>query len=234
MNADNIIHYSFPRHMAVPMLAARRDLMRETAEAAGINFIEVSSPDPMEEGGMPASQLFISQDVPRQIAEHGPETVFFSTNCGQQIPLLQQVIEGGAMFAQPCCPSPFHAFPTALGLVAEGGGDAEAMRLFSPQEIIDLTRQAVADAGLTGRLSNWSMPASMIWTTIGFMYAVEWLNGNAPQEIGVIDNDLIHNLVGEYTYFLLGERHYFSFSALEIDGVSYDRFLVGVGEFLVY
>ena len=32
---------------------------------------------------------------------------------------------------------------------------------------------------MQGRLSNWALPGSMAYTTVGFMYAVEWLNGNA-------------------------------------------------------
>ena len=231
MGAKTIAHYSFPRHMAIPPLSVRRDRIAAAAETAGIKFVDLSSPDPMEEGGMAASQLFISQDVPRQVADLGVDTAFFSTNCGQQIPLLNGVLETGAMYVQPCCPSPFHAFPTALGLAAD---QSEALINFTPQEIIAATSEAVRAAGMSGRLSNYAMPASMVWTTVGFMYAVEWLNGNAPQEVGKVDIDLLNTLVGDYSYFLFGERKYFALSEQEIDGVVYPLIIVGLAPYIVY
>ena len=231
MGAEVIAHYSFPRHMAVAALATRRDNMAAAAEAAGIRFVDLPSPDPMEEGGMAASQLFISQDVGRQIAELGPNTVFFSTNCGQQIPLLNEVLAHGAMYVQPCCPSPFHAFPAALGLAA---GDAEAMEQFSVAEIIEVTREAVAEAGLTGRLSNWGVPASMANTEVGFMYAVEWLNNRVTREVGVIDVDVLTRLFADYIETMTGERLYPEFSPLQIGDDSFSVFQVFLMPYLVY
>ena len=231
MGADTIAHYSFPRHMAIPMLAARRDGMRHYAEAAGLRFVELPSPDPMEEGGMAASQLFISQDVGRQVEELGENTVFFSTNCGQQIPLLQQVIEYGALYVQPCCPSPFHAFPQALGLAAEG---EEAAGLFSVAEIVDLTREAAASAGMAGRLSNWGLPGSMAYTTVGFMYAVEWLNGRVTREIGEVDEAVLMRLFGDYAEELLGERVYPILTQLQIGDSVFSTMYVIIMPYIMY
>jgi len=231
MGAEVIAHYSFPRHMAVAALATRRDNMAAAAEAAGIRFVDLPSPDPMEEGGMAASQLFISQDVGRQVAELGQNTVFFSTNCGQQIPLLNEVLAHGAMYVQPCCPSPFHAFPAALGLAA---GDAEAMELFSVAEIIEVTREAVAEAGLSGRLSNWGVPASMANTEVGFMYAVEWLNNRVTREVGVIEVDVLTRLFADYIETMTGERLYPEFSPLQIGDDSFSIFQVFLMPYLVY
>ena len=232
MGAETIVHYSFPRHMAVPHLAARRDRIREAAEAAGIAFHDLPTPDPMEEGGMGASQLFVSQDVPRQIEEFGQNTAFFSTNCGQQIPLLTQVLAYGAIYVQPCCPSPFHAFPTALGLAAD---QSEALDAFSPAEIIEATRVEVAAAGMTGRLSNWALPASMLWTEVGFYYIVEWLNDRAPGGGGApIDMSIIHRLVGDYAYRIYGERMYMDLSPMTIDGVEFPLIVVGLSPYITY
>ena len=231
MGAETIAHYSFPRHMAIPMLAARRDNMAAAAEAAGLNFVDLPSPDPMEEGGMAASQLFISQDVGRQVEELGENTVFFSTNCGQQIPLLQQVLAYGAMYVQPCCPSPFHAFPQALGLAAEG---EQAVGLYSIAEIISLTRDAVVDADMSGRLSNWALPGSMAYTTVGFMYAVEWLNGRVTQEIGQVDEAVLLSLLGDYAEEMLGERMYPILSQLHIGDDVFSTMYVILMPYIVY
>jgi len=231
MGAETIAHYSFPRHMAIPQLAARRDNMAAAAAEAGLRFVELPSPDPMEEGGMAASQLFISQDVGRQVEELGVNTVFFSTNCGQQVPLLQQVLAHGALYVQPCDPSPFHAFPQALGLAAEG---QEAVGLFSMSEIIDLTREAIIDAEMQGRLSNWALPASMANTTVGFMYAVEWLNGRVPQEAGYVDNTVLLRLFGDYAEEMLGERMYPELSQLQIGADTFSTMYVILMPYLVY
>ena len=231
MGAEAIAHYSFPRHMAIPMLATRRDNMEYFATAAGLRFYDLPSPDPMEEGGMAASQLFISQDVGRQVAELGENTVFFSTNCGQQIPLLQQVLAYGAMYVQPCCPSPFHAFPQALGLAAEG---QEAAGLFTVAEIIELTREAVAEAGMAGRLSNWALPGSMAYTTVGFMYAVEWLNGNVSREIGYVDEAVLLSLFGDYAEEVFGERVYPILSQLQIGDDVFTTMYVILMPYVVY
>ena len=231
MGAETIAHYSFPRHMAIPMLATRRDNMAAAAEEVGIRFVDLPSPDPMEEGGMAASQLFISQDVGRQVEELGTNTVFFSTNCGQQIPLLQQVLAYGAMYVQPCCPSPFHAFPQALGLAAAG---EEAVGLFSIGEIVDLTRDAIIEAGMQGRLSNWALPGAMAYTTVGFMYAVEWLNGDVSQEVGHVDTAVLLSLFGDYAEEVLGERMYPTLSQLQIGPDTFSTMYVILMPYLVY
>jgi len=231
MGAEVIAHYSFPRHMAVPSLAVRRDNMAAAAEAAGIRFVDLPAPDPLEDGGMPATQLFISQDVGRQVAELGENTVFFATNCGMQIPLLQQVLAYGAMYVQPCCPSPFHAFPQALGLAAN---QSEAMDTFSFAEMIDLTSAAVAEAGLTGRLSNWRVPASMANTEVGFMYAVEWLNGRVSRELGVVEVDVLTRLFGDYVERLTGERMYVEFTPLQIGADSFSTIQVFKMPYMMY
>ena len=231
MGAETIAHYSFPRHMSIPMLVARRDGIRAYAEAAGIRFVDLPSPDPMEEGGMAASQLFISQDVGRQVAELGPNTVFFSTNCGQQIPLLQQVLAYGAMYVQPCCPSPFHAFPQALGLAAT---QSEAVGAFSVAEIIELTREAVAEAGMTNRLSNWGLPGSMAYTTVGFMYAVEWLNGRVSRELGYVDEAVLLRLFADYAEEVIGERLYPVLTQLQIGADVFSTMYVIIMPYIVY
>ena len=231
MGAETIAHYSFPRHMAIPMLAARRDNMAAAAEAAGLRFVDLPSPDPMEEGGMAASQLFISQDVGRQVEELGENTVFFSTNCGQQIPLLQQVLAYGAMYVQPCCPSPFHAFPAALGLAA---ADGEAMDLFTAEEIIELTRVAAAEADMTGRLSNWAVPGSMAYTTVGFMYAVEWINGRVTREVGQVDEAVLLRLFEDYIEEKTGERLTPIMTQLQIGPDVFSTMYVVLFPYIVY
>ena len=79
------IHYSFPRHMAMELIVGRHTLMKENADMLGIEFVDVTAPDPTAEAGLSASQQFILEDVPQQMAEYeGKKVAFFTTNCGMQ------------------------------------------------------------------------------------------------------------------------------------------------------
>ena len=118
---DVLIHYSFPRHMAMELIVARHELLQQNADALGIELVDVTAPDPTAEAGLSASQQFILEDVPQQLAKYeGKKVAFFTTNCGMQ-PSLQAAVldEPNAYYPQPCCPSPYHAFPATLGLELE-------------------------------------------------------------------------------------------------------------------
>jgi len=171
MGATTFVHYSFPRHLAIDMIAMRRANLMETAEQLGIEFVEVMAPDPTGDAGPAGAQQFIIEDVPRQVAAHGTETVFFSTNCVMQEPLIRSVMEQGALYVQPCCPSPYHAFPAAMNISTAGHeGDVEFM--------LNSIRAAVAAEEMTGRVSNWPVPVNMLIIEAGVDYAINFLEGN--------------------------------------------------------
>ncbi|MTI94744.1 MAG: DUF3798 domain-containing protein [Firmicutes bacterium] len=56
--------------------------MRQKAEKLGLTFLEVEAPDPVEDAGVAGTQQFILSDVPEKLAQYGPNTAFFGTNCG--------------------------------------------------------------------------------------------------------------------------------------------------------
>jgi len=239
MGVETIAHYSFPRHMGVPLLAMRRDIMRENAERVGINFVELNAPDPQGDGGVAATQLHITQDIPRQVEALGLNTAFFGTNCGMQPPMIAQVLATGAMFVQPCCPSPYHGYPGALGLEAflpSGEFDedgVEVLVLMPLPDLLQATSDAIAAQGMSGRVSGWAIPASMMWTTIGFNYAVEWINGNVPQEHGVIDVAVLSRLAREYAAGL-GLDAGATLEPLVLDGRTFNHFILGIIDYIVY
>ena len=241
MGAETIAHVSFPRHMGVALLALRRDNMRDAAERYGIDFVELVAPDPTADGGVAATQLHITQDIPRQIEELGENTVFFATNCAMMVPLITQVVAGGAMFVEPCCPSPYHGYPTALGLEAflptgEYDDDGEAiMEMVDLPTLIDLTSAAVAEAGMTGRVAGWALPNSMAMTKMGFYYAVEWLNGNVPQEHGAaVDMSVLARAIEEYGADLGMPGIGVQLAPLVLDGHEFSHFILGIVDSLVY
>jgi hypothetical protein len=169
MGADTFAHISFPRHLGMENIAARRQLLMDTAEEYGLDWVELTAPDPMAEG-VAQAQMFILENVPRWVAEHGENTAFFSTNCGMQEPLITQIAAYGGFYPLQCCPSPFHALPSAMNVSMEG---REGDVLF----LIDQLTDAFAAAGATGRFSTWPVPINMLFTEVGVMYSIEFLEG---------------------------------------------------------
>ena len=166
------IHYSFPRHMAMELIVGRYQLLEANAEALGIELVPVTAPDPTAEAGLSASQQFILEDVPQQMEKYaGKKVAFFTTNCGMQ-PSLQTAIltQPNAYYPQPCCPSPYHAFPASLGLEAlqVGGDDTDALKQIAAK---------LAESDAVGRFSTWPTPVNMAIIAVGAEYAVEFATG---------------------------------------------------------
>lgn len=166
-----LVHYSFPRHMAMELIVGRHELLQQNADALGIELVDVTAPDPTAEAGLSASQQFILEDVPRQMETYaGKKVAFFTTNCGMQ-PSLQTAVlkEENAYYPQPCCPSPYHAFPATLGLeLSIGGDDTEALKAIAA---------ALNEQGAVGRFSTWASPVAMTIIEVGVEYAVAYING---------------------------------------------------------
>ena len=168
---DVLIHYSFPRHMAMELIVARHELLQANCDALGIELVDVTAPDPTAEAGLSASQQFILEDVPQQMAKYeGKKVAFFTTNCGMQ-PSLQAACldEPNAYYPQPCCPSPYHAFPATLGLELEIGGDDE--------EALKQIAAKLAEHDAVGRFSTWPHPVAMTIIEIGVEYAKGYIDG---------------------------------------------------------
>ncbi len=170
MGATRFLHYSFPRHLGYTTIATRRAIMIETCKELGIEFIDVEAPDPTGDAGISGAQQFIVEDVPKKIAEYGPDTAFFSTNCGLQEPLIREVIKGKGIYPQQCCPSPYHAYPAALNIDVTGHeGDVKFM-LKSIQE-------KLKESGQESRMSTWGVPMNMLMLEAGVEYAIEFCEG---------------------------------------------------------
>jgi uncharacterized protein DUF3798 len=156
MGVTDLVHYSFPRHMSMELLARRRDIMKEECAKNGIKFHFVTAPDPMGEGGLPATQQFVMEDVPRELKQYGPKTAFFSTNCGMMDPMIRTVLNDGGYVPEQCCPSPTHGYPTALGIA------------IPPDKAGDFTyinaenKRVIAAHHMTGHFATWPVPEVML------------------------------------------------------------------------
>lgn len=168
---DVLIHYSFPRHMAMELIAGRHELLQKNADALGIELVDVTAPDPTAEAGLSASQQFILEDVPQQLKKYeGKKVGFFTTNCGMQPSLQAACLDApNAYYTQPCCPSPYHGFPATLGLeLAVGGDDEEALHQIALK---------LQEHDAVGRFSTWASPVAMTVIEIGCEYAKGYIDG---------------------------------------------------------
>ncbi|MGH7740543.1 MAG: DUF3798 domain-containing protein [Candidatus Eiseniibacteriota bacterium] len=151
MGAKHFVHYSFPRHMAMLLLARRRDVMITECARRGIQFHFVTAPDPTGEQGLPGTQQFIFEDVPRELAKYGPQTAFFTTNGGMEEPLIKAVLNArqGYFVEQPS-PCPTSGYPPALGLQVPPGksGDMEW--------ITAENKRVIAAHGMSGHFGAWA------------------------------------------------------------------------------
>ena len=222
MGAKTFVHYSFPRHMAQIMLSGRRDLMMAKCEELGIQFVDATAPDPTGDSGTAGAQQFILEDVPKMVAQYGKDTAFFSTNCAMQVPLIKACVEEGAMYPQPCCPSPYHGYPTALGLVAEGDSAAA----ITVEEIVAQTTAALEAAGVLGRFGTWPVPTSMMMTVAGTEYAIDWIDGEITDRLDV---PALTTRMGEYAGRDCTVSPY-----VDEAGTSYDNYLLIMMDYLVY
>ncbi len=209
--AEVFVHYSFPRHMSYALLSARRDLLKENAEALGIEFVDATALDPTGDAGLSGAQQFILEDTPRMIEKYGKDTAFFSTNCGLQIPLIKSVYEGGAIYPQPCCPSPYHGFPSALGI--EIPEDKQGDIDFVVEEI----KLKMVDKDMTGRMSTWPVPTSMMFIEAGADYCKAWIDGEFEEKL---------NLDKVKSYFNAYAGVNIEVNPLVEDGVEYPNYLM--------
>ena len=168
---DVFVHYSFPRHLAMETIAARKALLEENAAALGIQYVEATAPDPTGDAGVAGAQQFILEDVPLKLKEfEGKKVAFFTTNGGMQEPLQAAILDQpNAYYPQPCCPSPYHAFPASLGLeIQAGGDDTEALKAIAA---------VLKEHNALGRYSTWPSPVNMSIIDVSVEYAKKWIAG---------------------------------------------------------
>ena len=91
-------------------------------------------------------------------------------------PSLQQACldEPNAYYPQPCCPSPYHAFPATLGLELEVGGDDVAA--------LEQIAAKLDEHDAVGRFSTWASPVAMTIIEVGVDYAKAYIDGEITEK----------------------------------------------------
>lgn len=150
LGAEKFVHISFPRHLSYELLSRRRNIMVETAKDLGIEFIDISAPDPVSDVGVAGAQQYILEQVPNWLNKYGKKTAFFATNDAHTEPLLKRVAEDGGIFIEADLPSPTMGYPGALGIK------------FSEDEkgnwpkILKKVEETVLKKGGAGRMGTWA------------------------------------------------------------------------------
>ena len=170
---DMLIHYSFPRHMAMELIVGRHELLQQNAEALGIELVDVVAPDPTGDAGVPGAQQFILEDVPAQMEKYaGKKVAFFTTNCSMQIPLQKAILDQpDAFYPSPCCPSPYHGFPSSLALELKVADGNEAA--------LKTVASKLKEFDAVDRYSTWPAPIAMSSIEVGVAYAKAYIADNS-------------------------------------------------------
>lgn len=191
MGAKTFIHYSFPTHMASESKVIRRDRMKETCEKLGMEFVEITTPDPQTGNGRAPMLQFLREDIPRQIEKYGPDTNIFGTNCPMYDVILDEAFKLKFIVAEQCCPTPTQSYPTILNL------EITEEDLGNYDKINEMITEKSTEAGMTGRLSGWAMPSSVYIPKFKVELA-KYMHDNNLKPENVLSKEFLDNFSKEH------------------------------------
>lgn len=224
MGAETFVHYSFPRHMAMESLAQRRDLMKETCEKLGIEFVEVTTPDPLSDAGVTGTQQFVIEDVPKEVEKYGKNTAFFGTNTGMMDVMVKAVVEAGGLLPSTCDPSPFQGFTSGLSISIPDDKASD------PQYAVEQIQAKLAELGATGRLATWPLSSSMLYFSSIFEYAKQYAEGTITEKV---DLDALSKIFDETADEMAGMDCNVYLTPWEANGKTYSHLIGFEMDFLV-
>ena len=195
LGAKTFVHYSFPRHMSVPILLEMRELAKRECEELGIEFVGVTAIDPLSEAGRDSANEFILDDVPKMVKKYGKDTAFFTTDSILKASLIPSVVSEGAIFPYP---SPY-GFTSVFQMEEElrnRWADPSCSRIDIDRDVISGLTKAIAKKNMLGRLSTWPVEADHMYTMTAAEYAVKWINGEVSKDN--IDIEILKQLMEEY------------------------------------
>ena len=212
LGADKFMHISFPRHLSYEIISRRRNIMKETAKDLGMEFIDMSAPDPVSDVGVAGAQQFILEQVPNWLEKYGQNTAFFATNNSHTEPLLKRIAEKGGYFIEADLPSPTMGYPGALGIKF-----SEDERGNWPK-ILAKVEKAVVNKGAGGRMGTWAYSYNFAGAQALADHAVNVVEGKSE----MLDFDAVMDSLKANTPGAGWNGSYF----VDSDGVERDNFIL--------
>ncbi|MEN1760556.1 DUF3798 domain-containing protein [Anoxynatronum sibiricum] len=194
MGAETFIHYSFPTHLGREMISRRKDMMQETCERLGLEFVEVVTPDPQAGDGVAPMLQFLREDLPRQVEKYGPDINIFGTNCPMYDVILDEALKLKFMVAEQCCPTPTQAYPAVMSL------EIAPEDIANYDKINAMISEKAAAADMTGRLSGWPMPVTIFLPE----YAVELAKEIIDKDLDIKTDVMNKKFLDDFSYRTFG------------------------------
>ena len=217
LGCDTFVHISFPRHLAMEKMQRRRAIMIQTCNELGMDFVDVSAPDPTSDVGIAGAQQYILERTPEWIKQYGENTAFFCTNDAHTEPLLRQLMNYGGYFVEADLPSPLMGYPGALGIdLSAEAGDFPA--------ILAKVEQAVCEQGGAGRFGTWAYSYGYTTTAALGELAIQAVQAEmAGEEFDVTDID---NISAAFDAYTPGASWNGSYLVDATSGVEYPNFVL--------
>ena len=221
IGAKTMIHYSFPTHLAKEVISQRKDSMQKTCKELGMQWVEVVTPDPQTGNGTGPMLQFLREDIPRQIAKYGPDTVIFGSNCPMYDVIIDEAFKLKFMVVEQCCPTPLQAYPTVLGLQIS---EEDAWNFTKINAMIS---EKAAAAGMKGRLGGWPMPATVFMPEFAVELAKKMI------EDPTLNYKDVNNL-NQFAKEVAGSEVSFSKFKAKADGAEYPNYFVMIMKTMLY
>jgi hypothetical protein len=129
------------------------------------------------------------------------------------------VVAQGAIYAQPCCPSPLHGFPSALGIEIPEGKQGDL------GYVIDEITKIMAAKGMTGRTSTWPVPVAMMFINGLSEYAKSWILGEFTEKMNI---PILTQKLADYAGVDI------TLNPLVEGGVTYDNFQTVLLDYIIF
>ena len=197
LGATKFMHISFPRHLSYETISRRRAIMEQTAKDLGMEYIEMSAPDPLSDVGVPGAQQFILEQVPNWIAKYGKDIAFFATNDAQTEPLLKQIAAHGGCFIEADLPSPTMGYPGALGIEFTDDEKGNWPKILEKVEkaVVAAIKKAGINANLVDSEDHIESNIKKGWLTREEAdKAIEIRNTVAAEKAANLNEDMIQNI----------------------------------------
>ena len=217
LGCDTFVHISFPRHLAMEKMQRRRAIMIQTCNELGMQFVDVSAPDPTSDVGIAGAQQYILERTPEWIQQYGENTAFFCTNDAHTEPLLRQLMQYGGYFVEADLPSPLMGYPGALGIdLSAEAGDFPA--------ILAKVEAAIVEQGGAGRFGTWAYSYGYTTTAGLGKLAIEAVEAEMNGED--FDYKSIRNIRKAFQEYTPGANWNGSYYVDANSGVSSDNFVL--------